>query len=524
MIDGEEREREEKKTRPSLETNTLSFLLSKESGEQLSGVRIQESGLLCLLMSALGAAASRRGARSLLAPTARLAQGWAGAASSSTSQSAATTSGRWIESACFQSRGGWHGSATPALSRGFAFGFGGSKDKDEKGADAASAGGGGGEASTNASGTIDSFDSSAAADVLSTTTSASSSASSIAAASINQFDPSQAVAAAEAAEQAALLAARDGVWLFNSGFQSLLEFAHASSGLPWWGAIAATTVAARALMLPVVAKQMKNTAAMAAARPEMLALQQWFKDSQASPGFDVRSGTQEYQQRLAAVWSKHDCHPVKSMAPLLMQAPLFIGFFSALRSLAEAGVPSLARGGAAWFHDLTVADPTYGLPLLSAAIFLLTVELNAADGMQGQDPATMRKMKNFMRFLAVALVPLTASMPAGVFVYWATSNACSLGQSALFKLSATRRTFGLPPLGVAASAAVPLPGAALSYSSSAAAAAAGGGAAAAALKPSGAPTPAAAAASAAAAAASAGKPVVTFASRPPRRKTGNRRK
>ena len=306
------------------------------------------------------------------------------------------------------------------------------------------------------------------------------------------------------------------MWLFNSGFQTLLEFAHSTSGLPWWGAIALTTLAARTLMLPVVGKQMKNTAAMAAARPEMLALQQWFKDSQANPNFDVRTGTQEYQQRLAAVWSKHDCHPVKSMAPLILQAPLFIGFFSALRSLAEAGVPSLSHGGAAWFQDLTIADPTYGLPLISAGIFLLTVELNAADGMQGQDPATMRKMKNFMRFLAVALVPLTASMPAGVFVYWATSNACSLGQSTLFKLPVTRRVFGLPPIGVAASAAVPLPGAALSSSSSSSSSSAS-----AVLKPSGAPTPAAAAASAAAAAKSAGKPVVTFASRPPRRKTGN---
>ena len=472
-------------------------------------------------MSALRAAAARRGARSLLAPTARLAEGLAGASSSSSTSpwAAATASGRWLETALSQSHAGRQGSATPALSRGFAFGFGGSRDKDEKGA-------AGGEAGTDgASSNIDSFDSSpsAAADVLSTSSAASASSSSsasIAAASAQQFDPSQAVAAAEAAEQAALVAARDGVWLFNSGFQTLLEFAHSTSGLPWWGAIAATTVAARALMLPVVAKQMKNTAAMAAARPEMLALQQWFKDAQASPGVDVRSGTQEYQQRLAAVWSKHDCHPVKSMAPLLLQAPLFIGFFSALRSLAEAGVPSLARGGAAWFNDLTIADPTYGLPLLSAGIFLLTVELNAADGMQGQDPATMRKMKNFMRFLAVALVPLTASMPAGVFVYWATSNACSLAQSTLFKLAATRRAFGLPPLGVAASAAVPLPGAALGSLSSAGAAVA----ASAALKPSGAPTPAAAAASAAAAAASAGKPVVTFASRPPRRKTGNKRK
>jgi len=472
-------------------------------------------------MSALRAASARRGARSLLAPLARLAGGGGAFSSSACSTS---NSNRAMESFFLHNhRGSYRSAAAPALSRGFAFGFGGSRDKDgndvEEGtAEAAS--------STSSHFDSDSFRSTTAADAVASSSSSTSSAvADLAAAATQQpiFDPSQALAAAEAAEQAALVAAREGVWLFNSGFQTLLEFAHSASDLPWWGAIVATTVAARTLMLPVVAKQMRNTAAMAAARPEMLALQQWFKDSQASPNFDVRSGTQEYQQRLAAVWAKHDCHPVKSMAPLLMQAPLFIGFFSALRSLADAGVPSLSRGGTAWFSDLTVADPTYGLPLLSAGIFLLTVELNAADGMQGQDPATMRKMKNFMRFLAVALVPLTASMPAGVFVYWATSNACSLVQSTLFKVPATRRVFGLPPLGVAASAAVPLPGAALMNPSSSSSSTA------AVLKPSGAPTPAAAAASAAAAAASAGKPVVTFASRPPRRKTGgngggNRRK
>lgn len=500
-------------------------------------------------MSALRASSARQGARSLLlnpllcrsrpAAASSLSEGTATDGLSSPSTSSTTTSTRLLQSACFGGHWEWHygGGASPALTRGFAFGFGGSRGK---GGDEGASSTGGTEATTAATTTTNINDVSLSLSSSSSTTAAdsasSSSSSSVAEAlsslSPSSFDPSQVIAAAEAAEQAALLAARDGAWLFNSGFQSLLETAHSVSGLPWWGAIAATTVAARTLMLPVVAKQMRNTAAMAAARPEMLALQQWFKDAQASPSsgsFDARALTAEYQQRLAAVWAKHDCHPLKSMAPLLLQAPLFIGFFSALRSLAGAGVPSLSRGGAAWFGDLTVADPTYGLPLLSAAIFLLTVELNAADGMQGQDPATMRRMKNFMRFLAVALVPLTASMPAGVFVYWATSNAYSLFQSSLFKLGATRRAFGLPPLGVAASPAVPVVVAGGAAGAASLGTGLGGGgsggsasfAAAAAVKPSGVPTPAAAAASAAAAAASAGKPIVTFAMRPPRKRTGN---
>lgn len=41
-------------------------------------------------------------------------------------------------------------------------------------------------------------------------------------------------------------------------------------------------------------------------------------------------------------------------------------------------------GGALWFTDLTVADPYYLLPITASALFLLTVELGAADGMQAR--------------------------------------------------------------------------------------------------------------------------------------------
>ena len=47
-------------------------------------------------------------------------------------------------------------------------------------------------------------------------------------------------------------------------------------------------------------------------------------------------------------------------------------------------VPSLTVGGALWFTDLTIADPYYLLPVTASAIFLLTVELGAADGMQAR--------------------------------------------------------------------------------------------------------------------------------------------
>lgn len=75
-------------------------------------------------------------------------------------------------------------------------------------------------------------------------------------------------------------------------------------------------------------------------------------------------------------------------------------------------VPSWSEGGYAWFTDLTVADPYYALPVLCSLSFLATIELGAADGMQGQTEQMLSRMKMFMRFIAVAMVPFTASMPA----------------------------------------------------------------------------------------------------------------
>jgi len=61
---------------------------------------------------------------------------------------------------------------------------------------------------------------------------------------------------------------------------------------------------------------------------------------------------------------------------MLAQAPLFICFFLGIQRMAL--LPSFETGGAAWFTNLAVADPTYILPLLSGATFLATVEVRAS--------------------------------------------------------------------------------------------------------------------------------------------------
>ena len=100
-------------------------------------------------------------------------------------------------------------------------------------------------------------------------------------------------------------------------------------------------------------------------------------------------------------------------------------------------------GGVLWFTDLTVADPTYALPVLTSLTFLATVELGAADGMQGQSADMLKNLKNFMRGLAVVMVPFTASLPA-VRVPLASSDSHS---GAKFAPIATLRSAAFWSLG-----------------------------------------------------------------------------
>lgn len=59
----------------------------------------------------------------------------------------------------------------------------------------------------------------------------------------------------------------------------------------------------------------------------------------------------------------------------MVQLPLFVSFFLGIRQMANLPLESMKTGGLLWFPDLTIADPYFLLPMLSAASMLLTVEV-----------------------------------------------------------------------------------------------------------------------------------------------------
>nr|KYP32810.1 hypothetical protein KK1_046406 [Cajanus cajan] len=111
-------------------------------------------------------------------------------------------------------------------------------------------------------------------------------------------------------------------------------------------------------------------------------------------------------------------------------------------------VPSFKHCGASWFIDLATPDALYIFPVLTALSFLITVECNMQEGMEGNPVAGT--VKNVSRGLAVLTVPFTMGFPKAIFCYWVTSNLFSRMYGLVLKVPGVKKTSGIPEIPVAA--------------------------------------------------------------------------
>lgn len=188
--------------------------------------------------------------------------------------------------------------------------------------------------------------------------------------------------------------------------EAALEAIHVSTGLPWWAAIAAATVAIRVCMIPLNIKVQRNNARVSNINPDLQRIMN--NVSEAKKAGD-QLAIAKYSQQAQQLFKDNGCHPARSLLLPVVQAPVMISFFMALRAMAELPVPGFLDGGLAWFTDLSVKDPYYILPILSSAGMLAILETGSETGAANPQAAGM---KNFFRGMTVLMIPFTAWMPS----------------------------------------------------------------------------------------------------------------
>ncbi|XP_032400467.1 mitochondrial inner membrane protein OXA1L isoform X1 [Etheostoma spectabile] len=220
--------------------------------------------------------------------------------------------------------------------------------------------------------------------------------------------------------------------------QNLLEFMHMDLGLPWWGAIVVGTVLARLAVFPVIVKGQREAAKLNNVMPEMTKLTARMNEAKQSGNkFEFAKAYSD----LNLFQKKHDVNPLRGFLVPLVQAPVFVSFFIALRKMAYLPVPSMQTGGLLWFTDLTAADPFYILPFVVTGTMFFILELGAESGI---DNPNLRAMKTVFRIMPFVILPLTINFPTAVFTYWLTSNCFSLAQVALLRHPLIRDRLRIP--------------------------------------------------------------------------------
>ncbi|KAL5638407.1 hypothetical protein ACGC1H_005181 [Rhizoctonia solani] len=246
-----------------------------------------------------------------------------------------------------------------------------------------------------------------------------------------------ALSASPAAHQMGDFAANGFGGYWPSGWvQTALEFLHVQTGLPWWASILVLTAIVRTSLLPVNLRLVGNASRLARVQPQLAVLTEQIKRARDAGD---SAALQHAGFRAQKMLESADANPFKGLLGPLVQMPVALAFFFGIRNLCNAGLPTLKEGGFGWFTDLTVADPTWALPILSSASMLILLETSAIDAQSGAAAHT----RNFFRVLSLITIPVVSYLPAGVLVYFVANGAFMLIQNALVKIPAIRQRYNI---------------------------------------------------------------------------------
>jgi YidC/Oxa1 family membrane protein insertase len=197
----------------------------------------------------------------------------------------------------------------------------------------------------------------------------------------------------------------------------VLQFFHDNAGLSWGGAIIALTICTRAVLIPLTYKQLKGMRALQALQPQIKEIQAKYKNDK-----------QRMQQEMMRFYQENKVNPFASCIPLLAQLPVFITLFYVLKNELpdDIGCKAGECGGEASFlfiSDLTAKAA--GGELIALLILYVGTQLISGLVMAVTADKSQRML---MLILPFVFVPFVITFPAGLVLYWITTNIWTIGQ------------------------------------------------------------------------------------------------
>jgi YidC/Oxa1 family membrane protein insertase len=193
----------------------------------------------------------------------------------------------------------------------------------------------------------------------------------------------------------------------------------ASFGVSYGWAIVIITASIKLVFWPLTKASTKSMKRMAALSPELKKLQEKYKDD-----------PQKLTQKQMELWKEHKVNPFGSCLPMVLQIPVFFGFFKMLRTAIE-----LRGAEFLWVADLSQSDTVYVIPGLNFPInplpilmgFTMLWQARITPAAPSADPVQAKMMK----YMPLMFLFFLYNYSAGLAVYWTTNNLLTILQTKL---------------------------------------------------------------------------------------------
>ena len=200
-----------------------------------------------------------------------------------------------------------------------------------------------------------------------------------------------------------------------------MNWLHHALNLSYGWAIIAITVIIKLLFWPLTKASTRSMKRMQALQPQMNALKEKYKDDPT-----------KMNKKLMEFMRDNKVSPLGGCLPMVLQMPVFFGFFSMIRSAIE-----LRGAHFLWVADLSKPDTLFMIPGLNFPFNLLPLLMGVTMLWQarltppspGMDP-TQQKM---MKYMPLMFLVFLYNYSAALALYWTVQNLLTIVQTKLTK-------------------------------------------------------------------------------------------
>src|SRR6267142_2606935 len=207
----------------------------------------------------------------------------------------------------------------------------------------------------------------------------------------------------------------------------VLNWLHFSVHLSWAWSIVALTVIVRMILVPLTVKQIHSMQNLQRYAPQMKEIQKKYK-----------ADKQKQNEELMKFYRENKINPAASCLPMLAQFPVFIALYYVLNNFSKHP----PGGDLQFLHFIpSIADHTTSH---WGGFILLVVYVASQMASSLYMSATVDKTQRIIFMLMpLVFVFVIAHFPAGLVLYWVTTNLWTVGQGLITRRLVPKTT---PPV------------------------------------------------------------------------------